>query len=77
MTREKIIEYIDMLVNQAKQSDKYFTERNELYNENQKLIERMEKATKIIENVLDIWQTKPSEIATLDLKELLEILKRR
>lgn len=36
---------------------------------------RIDKAIKIIEDVLNIWETKPNEIATLDLKELLEILK--
>lgn len=38
------------------------------------LQQRIDKAKEYIKNVINIWETKPSEIATLDLEELLEIL---
>ena len=38
------------------------------------LQQRIDKAIEYIENIIHIWETKPSEIATLDLEELLEIL---
>lgn len=45
------------------------------FNKAENLQQRIDKVINIIENVIKIWETKPNEIATLSLKELLSILK--
>ncbi len=42
MNKQKILSYIEDLEDKAKQSDKYFIERNELYAENQQLKAELE-----------------------------------
>ena len=49
-------------------------ENDRLWKQKLEYIDRISKARKIIKDVIHIWETKPSEIATLDLKELDEIL---
>ena len=48
--KEKIIEYIDFLEAEAKQSNMFFEQRNDLVIENYKLQQRIEKAINIIQN---------------------------
>lgn len=49
MTREKVINYIDSLIQQAHESDRFFTERNRLYVENQQLKNKWDELKKCIE----------------------------
>lgn len=46
MNKRKVIEWIESLENQAKESDRFFIERNELYQEKQKLIKYLEDKIK-------------------------------
>ena len=49
--KEKIIKYIETLEVQAKQSDKYFKERNELYISNQQKDKEIERLNNIIQEL--------------------------
>ena len=45
-----------------------------LQQENQQLKKQKDDVVSEIKRVLDIWENKPNEIATLDLEELLRML---
>ena len=46
----------------------------QLENENKQLKKQKDDVVSEIKRVLDIWENKPNEIATLDLEELLRML---
>ncbi len=53
MNKLDLIKWIDSLEEQAKESDKFFTERNDLYQEKQKLIKYIEDKIKECKNTLE------------------------
>ena len=80
MNKERVIAWLDDLISQASQSDKYFKERNELYIENQKLKDRIDKATDYIEKCnpdvdLHSMFLNESYISNYGACELLKVLR--
>ena len=78
MNKEKVIAWLDDLIEQASQSDKYFKERNDLYIENQQLKDRIDKAISLINRKsFRDYNNFPNAFALgiSSTNELLEILK--
>ena len=66
-TVENILEFIDDLQKKAELGEHY----KHLYSEVKK---QKDDVVSEIKRVLDIWENKPNEIATLDLEEILRML---
>lgn len=72
MNKKKVIDYIDSLEQQAKESNRFFKERNELYIENTNLKQALNKIRKIINESEEFGYVKS---VTKDVQEdILQII---